>query len=224
MITRHEFLAHLHDVVKPERYLEIGVQYGPSLALAERAAIAIGVDPEPLLQFSPGNWRPNQELYVMTSDVFFGDQDEAMVSNINFGFIDGMHLFEYALRDFINLERRMTAKGIVVFDDVLPYSQAIAEREQPPGDWTGDVWKIHPILCKYRPGLQIRLVDTSPTGTMVVWNLSPVSIRLAQMQSHYNDIVQEWMDLSEVPQDVLQRTQAHDPMIVLEEVRDWLAT
>ena len=33
-MTRHEFLQALHELLHPEVYLEIGVQYGTSLALA----------------------------------------------------------------------------------------------------------------------------------------------------------------------------------------------
>ena len=39
---------------------------------------------------------------------------------LDFAFIDGMHLSEFALRDFMNIEEHMDRAGVVVLDDVLP--------------------------------------------------------------------------------------------------------
>ena len=39
---------------------------------------------------------------------------------VRLAFIDGMHLFEFALRDFINTERHCSPKAVIVFDDILP--------------------------------------------------------------------------------------------------------
>jgi hypothetical protein len=39
---------------------------------------------------------------------------------IDRAFIDGMHCFEFVLRDFINTERYMSWTSVIVFNDVLP--------------------------------------------------------------------------------------------------------
>ena len=44
-MNRHEFLGHLHHVVAPRNYLEIGVSDGRSLTLAQ--VPSIGIDPAP---------------------------------------------------------------------------------------------------------------------------------------------------------------------------------
>jgi len=208
----HEFLAKVHEVLKPEIYLEIGVQYGTSLALAEKSRLAIGVDPQPLMEFTQ-NGRPNQEVYAMTSDQWF-NFGVPVHPPFNLGFIDGLHLFEQALKDFMNMEQRMAPGGVIIVDDVLPYNQAIAQREQPPGDWTGDVWKLYAILYQLRPDLKIQLVDTAPTGTMVITNLDPHY----DWEDQIDHVVPLFMNVNMVPPFILNRPAAVSPERALEEL------
>jgi hypothetical protein len=200
--TRHEFLAELHLMLQPQMYLEIGVQFGYSLSLA--TCPAIGIDPYPRVTASG-----QQAIYAMTSDDFFA-QIGLTLPPIDLAFIDGMHLFEYALRDFMNVQRFMTGNGVVVFDDVLPYNAAIAGREPLPGDWTGDVWKIYPILQRY--DLDATLIDVSPTGVLVVSNFNNVKINYHEMLAAYiaEDAVPSW---------AIDRSQAVDPGVFLEKMR-----
>ena len=54
-------------------------------------------------------------------------------------FVDGMHLFEFALRDFMNVERHADWWSVIVFDDILPRDVDEAARERhtvPPGPAT----------------------------------------------------------------------------------------
>jgi len=183
-------------------YLEIGVQFGYSLSLA--TCPAIGIDPYPRVVASG-----QQAIYTMTSDDFFA-QVGLTLPPIDLAFIDGMHLFEYALRDFMNLQRFMSGNAIVVFDDVLPYNPAIASRDPLPGDWTGDVWKIYPILMRY--DLDVTLVDVSPTGVLVVSNFNDVKIDYHEMLAMYvaEDTVPLW---------AIDRSLAVDPNVFLEKMR-----
>ncbi len=172
--ARHEFLGELHRLLKPAVYLEIGVQTGRSLALALPGTYAIGVDPAPQISVPID---ATLSLHPVTSDAFFAGPAGAMVGEmpIDLAFIDGMHLSEYALRDFMNVERHARPDGmtVAVFDDVLPYSADIAGRIPLPGDWTGDVWRVDQVLAAYRPGLTRILVDVDPTGVLVVFGLDP---------------------------------------------------
>lgn len=216
-IHLHEFLAQMHQVIQPKQYLEVGVQHGTSLQLAHTADRAVGIDPAPLRQAAG-----NEVIFTMTADDYFERvNDTGQQAPIDFGFIDGLHHFEAALRDFLNIERYAHAKTIVVFDDVLPRNQEEANRVQCPGDWTGDVWKITHLLLKYRPELQIREVDTAPTGTLVVWGFpvgKPSFIR-PNLYKH----VGEYMNLAEVPAGTLLREYAVDSEDVLKEVKEFLA-
>ena len=75
------------------------------------------------------------------------------------GIIDGMHLAEFVLRDFINVERWCARGCTVMLDDVYPEQLAMARRERTFNAWCGDVYKIIPILLEYRPELQVHVFD-----------------------------------------------------------------
>jgi hypothetical protein len=212
VVTRHEFLQQLHEILKPSTYLEIGVQSGASLALAQHSKVAIGIDPAPVLSVGLPPWA---KVLHSTSDEFFalGAPKLPRTWPIDLAFIDGMHLWEYALRDFMNIEKYSTPDTVVVFDDVLPYNQEIAARQQPPGDWTGDVWKLWYILTEYRPDLDVLLVDTAPTGLMVVKGLDPGSGD--RMLAAWTMIKMIWGDEEQVPEEILKRSHAITPSLAL---------
>ena len=213
MVTRHEFLEELHQVIKPHHYLEVGVQYGTSLKLAHAADTAIGIDPV------PQTWAAgNQSIFSMTSDEYF-QYHMAPEETVDFAFIDGSHVFEDALRDFINIELHSHPKTVVVFDDMLPMSHEMAAREMIPGYWTGDVWKLHRIFTLQRPELQCILVDTEPTGTMVVTGLRRNDQALPMT---YPQIIDEYLSVTEVPDFILDRRLALPVHTALHSVRAFL--
>jgi predicted O-methyltransferase YrrM len=161
-----EFLRRLHQLLQPRSYLEIGVRHGKSLALA--SAPAIGIDPRPELTSELG---PAAHVIPTTSDAFFaaGDGlDHLPDRTIDLAFIDGMHLFEYAFRDFVNVERYCTPGSVVVLDDMLPRTPLEAARRRRTKAWTGDVWKVMPVLAEQRPDLVLLPVAVRPTGVLVV--------------------------------------------------------
>jgi hypothetical protein len=202
VMTRHAFLAELHLALQPQGYLEIGVQFGYSLSLA--TCPAIGIDPYPRVVASG-----QQAIYAMTSDDYFA-QPGLTLPQIDLAFIDGMHLFEYALRDFINVQRFANDNTVVIFDDVLPYNPDIAGRTPLPGDWTGDVWKICPILTHY--DFDATLVDVSPTGVLVVSNVNHTEI-------DYHEMLATYVAEDTVPLWAIDRSLAVDPGVFLEKMR-----
>ena len=174
-----QLLHRLQHYLKPRTYLEVGVFKGSSLRLVAPEVIAIGVDPEPILQHPPG---PNQRVFSETSDHYFETHDvraEMGGQPIDFAFIDGMHLFEYALRDFINLERLCAPDSTIVVHDCYPLDRKTAERERVTMFWSGDIWRLILLLKKYRPDLEIHTIATPPTGLGMIRNLDPASRVLA---------------------------------------------
>lgn len=202
---RHDFLRSLHELLQPATYLEIGVQTGRSLAQAIPPTRCIGIDPDP--QISVPIAAPYEIVTARSSTYFeLGDMDLPGIPVIDLAFIDGSHLIEDVLSDFIGVEANSRTDGrtVAVFDDVLPYSAAIAGREPLPGDWAGDCWKIHDILAEYRPDLTLVVVDVAPTGALVVLGLDPASTVLPEAYEqitlnyareftiHVGDFLGEW--------------------------------
>ena len=168
-------LQRIHRHLRPRTYIEIGVEYGTTLQLAAAETLALGVDPKPQLRFVPG---PNVRVFTETSDDFFARHDvraELGGLPVDLAFIDGLHHFEYALRDFMNLERLCTPRSTILIDDCFPHDRRTAQRERFIEFWSGDVWKVVVLLKKYRPELSIHTVATPPTGMCIVRNLDPGS-------------------------------------------------
>lgn len=211
-MKRHHFLARLHSQLAPRSYLEIGVYTGRGLALSRTRTI--GVDPAFVIR---SELACDLQLVRATSDDFFARPDAMSWfpdGVVDLAFIDGMHLFEYALRDFMNTERVCTPASVVVLDDMLPRSHAQAARERVTVAWAGDVYKVALVLEHYRPDLVVVPLDTTPTGLVLVAGLDPQNTVLHE---HYDQIVAEYAtpDPQHVPEAVLRREHAADPDAVL---------
>jgi predicted O-methyltransferase YrrM len=211
-MARHAFLAALHHKLQPRTYLETGVSKGNSLALSR--CRSIGIDPEFAIT---AEIRCDVALYREGSDEFFARPDPVAHLQglpIDLAFIDGMHLFEFALRDFMNIERYAAAHSVIVFDDVLPRTQLEAARARKTKDWTGDVFWVIPALTKYRPDLIVIPVDTRPTGTLVVLGANPDNTVLSDQ---YDEILREFQrpDPQDVPESILTRADAVQPKQLL---------
>lgn len=183
-------LDRIHQHLLPKTYAEIGVSLGRSLTLTLPGTVAIGVDPYPNVQFP---LRRGTRVFRQTSDEFFAQHDLRTLFGgrpLDLGFIDGMHRFEFALRDFINLERASSSDTLLLIHDCLPIDELSADREQLTEIWSGDVWRLILILKMWRPELDVAVVDIAPTGLGVVQGLNPHS---AVLQENYDDIVSQFM-------------------------------
>ena len=189
------YVAVMSDIfqqVLPRTYVEIGVFQGTSLALAKPPTLAIGIDPEPaLLEPAAGN----QKIFAKTSDAFFAEHDlraEFGGLPVDLAFIDGMHHFEFAMRDFSNLERACTRESTILLHDCYPRDRETAERTPTQSFWSGDIWRLIVLLKKYRPELEIHTIGAPPTGLGVVRNLNPDSRFL---QENHDRLCEEFLAL-----------------------------
>jgi hypothetical protein len=211
-VKRHAFLRGLHRVVAPRNYLEIGVGFGRGLACS--GVRTIGVDPAPKINV---DITCDYRIAATTSDEFFANA-EAIAwfaeDTVDLTLIDGMHLSEYALRDFINTERLSSSNSVVVFDDMLPRSVTEAARDRVSVQWAGDVYKVAGVLATYRPDLIVIPVNTRPTGVLLVVGLDPSNEVLAE---HYDQIVKDLVtrDPQQVPAEILHRHRTANPTRVL---------
>lgn len=160
------WLKAAEQVLAPRMYFEIGTHAGESLKMIRGDAVC--VDPNFAITTDVLMRRRNTHFFQGTSDEFFADQaavERLLPTGIDLAFLDGRHLHEVLLRDFINTERFANPRSLFVLHDCLPLNARMAERERRFGDeaepdeirdfWTGDVWKIVPILANNRPDLRI---------------------------------------------------------------------
>ncbi len=195
------FFEAINLYLRPKSYFEIGTQSG--ISVSRFTCDAVCVDPEYRLDRDVVGSRRKTLLYQMSSDEFFKTESLSALlpGGPNVSFLDGMHRFEYLLRDFINTERSSGQNSVVFIHDCLPSNLRMALRTHEEGDesegefrhaWTGDVWKIAPILKNYRPDLEINFIDCPPTGLVSVTGLDSSS---AILKDSYFKIVEEFRQL-----------------------------
>lgn len=190
-------LAQIHDFLRPRTYLEIGTFHGDSLSLARCATIA--VDPNFQLTCKVLNESmPMLCFFQMRSDTFFASHNPRAIfgSPIDFAFLDGMHLVECLLRDFMHTEKFCHKQSLITLHDCVPLDFHMAGRDMNDMKrrdmsahrdwWTGDVWKLLPILREYRPDLKVDIFNAPPTGLVLVRGLDPSS---RVLEEHHDEIV-----------------------------------
>jgi len=201
-VDYREFMRFLDDQMIPRSYLEIGTHEGDSLLTMSCDAICI--DPNFLVARNVLGGRKRSLFFQMTSDDFFDDHDpKKLLGDIDLGFLDGLHHFEALLKDFINFERNSHAGSVALIHDCLPLNTRMAGRVHQTGPddepaetrsfWTGDVWRILPILQEFRPDLTVVLLDCPPTGLVLCTGLDN---RSTELVVNFETIVQRYAQLA----------------------------
>lgn len=159
------------------RYLEIGVSRGATfrqVAVAER----IGVDPCFLFDTAEVA-NDTTALHAMTSDQFFAEA--AGVSPFDIVFMDGLHIFEQAVRDLTNILSWTTWRSAILIDDTVPgdiYSSHPVQRDAlrfrhaaggKGSDWHGDVFKIAFLIHDFFPTLDYRTIVGPGNPQTLAW-------------------------------------------------------
>ncbi|GAN78358.1 class I SAM-dependent methyltransferase [Acidisphaera rubrifaciens] len=204
------FLEGLDQALGPQSYFEIGTNTGRSLAAFSCDALCV----DPVMQVDGNPMRTRKQLFwmQMTSDEFFRRHTirHFLPNGPDIAFLDGMHRFEYLLRDFINTERECHPRSIILLHDCLPTNTRMAERVPrldetehvaTQGCWTGDVWRMLPILRRWRPEMRLVVLDCPPTGLVACMNLDP---RSRVLDANYYAIV-EAMTKVDLPEYGLDR-------------------
>lgn len=197
------FLERIHQTLRPKTYFEIGTRFGESLERATCGSVA--VDPQFSIHHDILGSKPFCLLYRMTSDQFFASYDLSQILNnpLDFAFLDGMHLFEYLLRDFANAERHCKRNSVIALHDCVPVEIPITVRSESNWEirkqarhqewWMGDVWKVVVILKEYRPELKITTFDAPPSGLVTITNLDPSS---RTIWDQYFNIIEKYRNVT----------------------------
>lgn len=197
------FLRQVHVKLRPKHYLEIGIRNGGSMAQAR--CHTVGIDPAFVID---RELDCPVRLFRTSSDEYFTRPDPLAPTGgepFDLAFIDGLHLFEFAFRDFVNTERHSSPKSLIILDDMLPRTVDEAARERHTMAWTGDVYQLLPVLARYRPDLTVVPVGTAPTGLLLVLGLDPTNTALID---NYDAIMAEYRvaDPQPVPPELLDRS------------------
>jgi Methyltransferase domain len=211
-VNSREFLTGLHAAISPRSYLQIGVGYGHDLTAAGTRTIAVAPVPRVTAEVSS-----DVQLVSATSNDFFAGPDALAwfdTGTVDLTFINGLHVLEYALRDFMNAERVSSPGGVIVLNDMLPRMTEEASRDRSAGVWAGDVYKVAAVLETYRPDLIVIRLNTAPTGLAIVVGLDPTNEVLSEK---YEQILTDFVtpDPQDVPRVILHRSSAANPAQVL---------
>ena len=188
----YTWLDRFYTLLSPKTVIEIGVHNGASLARVRPPTLAIGIDPRPSVIHTLS---AETHLVPETSDAFFARRGPAAFlgeSRLGVGFIDGLHLYEQALRDFIHLEEYCGPRSMILLHDTVPLDEATQSRTPTTQFHTGDVWKMPLCLKHYRADLDVFTIATPWTGLTVVTGLDAASRVLAD---RYDEAVARFVDM-----------------------------
>ena len=214
----YQVLHWIHRILEPANYVEIGVHKGISLVQARKETPTVGIDPAPNLEVELS---PAAQVFSVTSDDFFAEQDveDLLGGPIELAFIDGLHLFEQVVRDFINVERHSAPRAVSILHDCLPLDAVTADRERTTDFYCGDVWKATLALRRRRPDLDMVMVRTAPTGLCLVRGLDrsnrELEAAMQEVEAEYRDLGFDYYleHRDEMPPEI-----ENDP----DAVKDWL--
>jgi len=164
----YQVLGWIHETLRPATYVEIGVGYGESLRLAIPPTVSLGIDPHPPAEFT------GPAFIRQTSIDFFARYDlrEFLGSPyFSLAFLDGSHLVEDVAADLLSLERYASPSSVVLVHDTIPLDEETSSRTRATEFYTGDVWKIAPLLVKARPELEVATVRAAPSGLTMIRGL-----------------------------------------------------
>lgn len=187
-MDREQVILRLMREKKLRNYLEIGVFNG-HIFFRVKSNFKIAVDP--FFRFSTGRKilktiinpaNLNNQYFQKTSDDFYKEDAARVIGNrkIEMSLIDGMHEYEYSLRDAENTLSWLANNGVIVMHDCNPLTREAAcsfaewESRNFTGTWNGDVWKSI-MLLRTRTDINVFTLDCDH-GLGVITKAKPESV------------------------------------------------
>ncbi|MDB5231171.1 MAG: hypothetical protein JWN76_1976 [Chitinophagaceae bacterium] len=169
---RRQLVQQLLKKIGFNNYLEIGIFFG-RVFFHVNARNKIAVDPH--FKFSRARLFKRRlkslsnmraKLFEETSDVFFEKHAASVLKKpLHVCLVDGMHEFEFALRDVLNCLEYLDKDGVIIMHDCNPptaeheISFKEWEADRFKNEWNGDVWKTIVYLRSVRRDLNIFVAD-----------------------------------------------------------------
>jgi hypothetical protein len=200
-----------------KNYLEIGVFLGKVFFFV-KATHKTAVDP----QFRFGYYRRFKRIfkslnnlwarfYQKTSDEFFREDAPKLYSRrlLDICLVDGMHEYEYALRDVENTLLHLDNQGVILMHDCNPAQPQNAvtfeqwKERNYTGLWNGDVWKSILHLRSMRHDINVFVLDCDQGIGVVTWDKPENKLNFTKEQIQaltYDDLAQNrtaWLNLKE---------------------------
>jgi hypothetical protein len=216
-MNRLFFLKKLFRQKKFKTYLEIGVFKG-RVFFSVPAHNKIAVDPE--FQFAAPKkvkklFRRVSNLwakfYEKTSDDFFSEDATKLFqkNKIDVCLVDGMHEYDFALRDIENSLKFLQKNGIVLIHDCNPVSKEASvsfEDYKNRGfvkDWNGDTWKAIVHLRSLRDDINVFVLDCDQGLGVVSYGEPESKLKFTQQEikaltyEQLNENRKQWLNLKE---------------------------
>lgn len=191
---------------KLHNYLEIGVFNG-RVFFRVKSTFKIAVDPA----FAFDSFRKigkffinpynlfNQYIEKKSDDFFAKDAVHLFASRqCNLSLIDGMHEYDFALRDVENTLKYLSDDGVIIMHDCNPVTKEEActfeewKGRNFKGQWNGDVWKTIMHLRTFRNDIDVFVLDCDQ-GLGIVTKRKPQN-RLSYSQDDINRFTYEDFD------------------------------
>src|SRR5205823_3201985 len=87
-------------------------------------------------------------------------------------FVDGLHHSDAVLRDIANCARFSREGALIFVHDVFPENEIQASRQEIPGTWMGDVYKVVPIIWRHLGWVETLLVNDIPPSGMFILRIT----------------------------------------------------
>ncbi len=202
-----------------QKYLEIGVYVG-RLFFQIRAKYKVAVDPAFYYgffkrlkkSFSKSNFtNVSAQSFKMTSDDFFAKEAPALYEGrqLDICLVDGMHEYDYALRDVENALKYLRKDGVIVMHDCNPETEEANVRFEAwkqrgyHGFWNGDVWKTILHLRSLRDDINVFVLNCDHGLGVVTFGKpeNKLNFTEAEIRSFtYSDLEknrQQWLNLKD---------------------------
>lgn len=214
-LSRLSVIKALIGQKKMKNYLEIGVFNG-HVFFRVPSTSKVAVDPE----FRFDGWRKLGKTLIdprnafnkyfnLTSDDFFATAAPRLYNNrkIQLALVDGMHEYEFALRDVENTLNFAAEEVVIILHDCNPQTKQAAssfdewKSANYAYQWNGDVWKAIVHLRSQRNDLTCFVLDTDFGLGVVVRKPAKQLLPLSTDQIRgltYLDLDRnrkEWLDL-----------------------------